>query len=420
MLNSLFTKNAWRVIARKELKYSLRDRNAVLTVLLFPLFCPELVYFMFNQIIKLSTDVEDISLPVSGYEYAADLMDYLEQNNIGITQFGFELKNPQKYAEDAGQSDAAIIEQDRVDAVKAAIESRRYDFVLVVPVDFDKRISRSMPVNLELHVDGSRTKAQAKINRIEQLIRAWARETVTLRLLARGISPSVINPVELVQIDVAEEQARALRILSMIPMFTLMAAFICGIGVAIDATAGERERKTLEPLLVNPIARMQLVIGKWSVATLFSMTGIVLIIFLNLVVLKKLPLAQWGLVVNLNANIIIGILVILVPLAFLVTSMQMFVGMLARSFKEAQGYIAMMNFLPMIPYFMNAFDDQGREVWMSFVPIYGQHMLLNDVISGKTPQMWEFVLSALVIAAFTVFFLLITARLFKRERIIFS
>ena len=115
-----------------------------------------------------------------------------------------------------------------------------------------------------------------------------------------------------------------------------------------------------------------------------------------------------------------GILVILVPLAFLVTSMQMFVGMLARTFKEAQGYIAMMNFLPMIPYFMNAFDDKGRELWMTFVPIYGQHMLLNDVISGKTPAMWEFALSAAVIAVFTIIFLLITARLFKRERIIFN
>lgn len=421
-------KGAWRFVAQKELKDALRDRNAILMVVLFPLLGPIMIYFMFNQVIKMATDFGEVSLSVSGYEYATDLVDYLQQNGIEVKEYSTQENGENTNASEAGEDSAersneekpAIFEHDRIANVQSAIESRRLDYVLVVPSDFEKKISESKTVNLELHFESSRNQAQAKVGRVQQLINAWAKETSVLRLMARGVNPAVIEPINLVRIDVASKQARAQRIMSMIPMFTLMAAFVCGIGVAVDATAGERERKSLEPLLVNPLPRMQLVLGKWLVATLFSISGLCLITILNLIVLDNIPLAEIGLVLQLGSNEILGILITLAPIALLVTSMQMFVGMLARSFKEAQGYIGLMNMLPMFPFFMNVFNNQGRELWMTFVPVYGQYMLLEDVVSGKTPEAWEFVLSAGVIAVFTVVFLLITARLFKRERIIFS
>src|SRR5690606_39870482 len=119
----------------------------------------------------------------------------------------------------------------------------------------------------------------------------------------------------------------------------------------------------------------------------FSVTGLVLVTGLNLFALSRVPREALGVSFALGAAGLGGILLVTVPLAFFATSLQIFVGIFARSFKDAQVYISLMAFLPMLPYFYNIMNTTGREAWMGLVPMLGQNMLLTDVVSGRTPAL---------------------------------
>ncbi|MDZ7684878.1 MAG: ABC transporter permease subunit [Gammaproteobacteria bacterium] len=128
-----------------------------------------------------------------------------------------------------------------------------------------------------------------------KLIERYSHQVASLRLIARGMSPELIQTVSIEEVDVASKQQRAAAGLSFIPLYIMMAAFVSGMGIAIDTTAGERERKSLEPLLINPVERFQIVTGKWLAASLFSTIGLVLTAVLCIVAMLQAPLEEIGL-----------------------------------------------------------------------------------------------------------------------------
>jgi len=401
----------WTIITQKELRDALRDRRALAALLLFPVMGPVMIYFMFNMIIDIAEEAGEVSLPVAGAEYAVDLIDYLNQNGIEIEEFS--LNAP-------GDEDSDFYSQAQLDEVRDAITSRRFDYVLLVPPEFDTLVSSSRTSNIELHIESTRTTATPKYSRVQDMIEAWSRETASLRLIARGVNPGIVNPVSVERIDVASQQSRIQSVLSMVPFFVIMAAFVCGMGVAVDATAGERERKSLEPLLVNPVPRYIIVTGKWMAAVLFSAVGLVLVMVLNFFSLGLVPLEEVGIVFNIGSLEIIGVLMTTLPLALFAPSIQIFIGIFAKSFKDAQAYLSFIMMLPMVPFFYNMFNTQDREFWMSFVPMLGQHMLLTDVVRGETPAIVDFLTAGVALFLYSMIFLYGAAQLFKKERIIFS
>ena len=401
----------WTVITRKELKDAVRDRRALMALLLFPLMGPVMIYFMFNMIIDIAEEAGEVILPVVGAQYARDLVDYLEQNGITMDHVSLNAEPDQE---------GEFYSAGQLDEIRGAIRSRRFDFVLLIPPDFDDLISSSRRGNIELHLESTRATASPKTGRVQELIRAWGRETAALRLIARGVSPDIIDPVTVVRIDVASQQSRVQSILGIVPFFVIMAAFVCGMGVAVDVTAGERERKSLEPLLVNPVPRYVIVIGKWMAAVLFSAIGLVLVMVLNFFSLSRVPLEEVGIVFNIGSLEIIGILVTVLPLALFAPAIQIFVGIFAKSFKDAQAYLSFIMMLPMAPFFYNMFNTQDREFWMNFVPMLGQHMLLTDVVRGETPAIVDFAMAGASALVYSLVFVYGASQLMKRERIIFS
>ncbi len=397
--------SAWLVVLQKELRDASRDRRAILSLLILPIMGPLMIYALFNMIIDLGERALDVTLPVAGAQYAPDLIDHLRQNGITIEDLAIL----------AGEDSAATEAE-----IRRRIATREHDFVLVIPPEFSERIAESGTSNVELLFDSSRTASGAKVGRVQGLIDAWGRETAALRLMIRGIDPALIRPVVIGRIDVATSQARAQALLSMIPMLVIMAAFMSGVGIAVDATAGERERKSLEPLLVNPVHRSQLVVGKWLAAALFSVTGLVLVMGGNLYAMSRVPLEQLGVSFLIGPAEILGMLLVTVPIAFFATSLQMFVGLFAKSFKDAQVYIGLMSLLPMLPYFYNLMNTEGRELWMSLVPMLGQNMLLTDVLSGRPPALPDMVLAVVALLFWSLVFIILATKMLKRERVIFS
>jgi sodium transport system permease protein len=190
--------------------------------------------------------------------------------------------------------------------------------------------------------------------------------------------------------------------------------------VATDATAGERERGSLEPLLCNPVSRRTLVVGKWLAATAFAAVSIVLTLALTLIAMTFVDLDELGIVIDLGPGEIAGVLAATLPIALLAAAAQLLLATFARTFKEAQTYLSLMMMIPMIPGVVMSIKPIHSALWMMPIPLLGQQVLLMDVLRGEPTGALDFVLTGLSAVALAVVCLLINARLFEREKIIFG
>jgi len=173
-------------------------------------------------------------------------------------------------------------------------------------------------------------------------------------------------------------------------------------------------------LLVNPVSRLSLILGKWLAASMFSTAGLALVLALNLTALHQVPLEQLGISFIMGPREIAGILLATLPVGFFATALQLLIGLFARSFKDAQVYIGLLSLLPMLPFYYNMLNDTGREPWMNLVPLLGQNMLLTDVVSGRSPAMADFLLAGICLLAWAAVFIALASHLLKRERLLFS
>ena len=227
-------------VLRKELRDHLRDRRSLVSALVMPLMGPLTFLAMFTALASTMRSDKALEIPVVGRTRAPNLLAFLERSGAQIVD---------------GPADP-----------ERAVRDGEMDLVLVIPEDYGKESAQGRSATVELVVDNSRNRTRVSVRRAQLLLQAYTRTMGSLRLLARGVSPQVAAPLQVAERDVATPERQAAQLLSMIPLFLLVAAFAGSMNVAIDATAGERERQSLEPLLLNPVPRLALAAGKWLAA----------------------------------------------------------------------------------------------------------------------------------------------------------
>ncbi len=380
------------VVLGKEVRDAARDKRALLTAFLFPVLSPLLVYFMMTAIIELQTDADKMTIPIIGGEHAPALVQWLQEQDVHLEKFDGDAKQ--------------------------VVRDKDKELVVIIPDDFQQKFGELKTVQIEIVSDGSRTDSQPKIRRVHDLLRQYNQEIGALRLIARGVSPDVTRVVMSQHIDVASKEQRAATALNFVPMYIILAAFVAGMGIAVDSTAGERERKTIEPLLINPVERYQIVTGKWLAATIFSAIGMALTLVLCIAAMGQVSLAQIGLQFHIGNGQMLSMLLATLPLAFLATSMQLLLGIFAKSFKDAQSYIGLLVLLPMVPSMYMMFSPFATQEWMFAIPMLGQHLLLVDVLGAKEVPLIGYFYSAISCLVLSMALVLITARLFQRESIL--
>ncbi len=383
------------IVARKELKDSLRDRRALFSIAFSIVIGPILIGFMMNRIADRQREVESVSIPVVGQEHAPAFVDWLRQQ-AGVTV-------------SPGPS-----------SPEAAVRDGQADIVIVISDDYADNFRTSRPATVQIVTDGSRNSARPVIERIRRLIQRYGAEVGALRLIARGVSPAGVTPLKIEEIEISTAQQRAAQVLAFIPMFIILAAFVGGMSIATDSTAGERERGSLEALLVNPVPRMALVTGKCIAAALLAMTAVVLTTVLSANIPRFLPLQDMGIRFRIGRDEFIGVLAAMLPMCLFSASLQAAVATLARSFKEAQSYMGVLVLLPMLPGMISAVSTLGQAPWMYLIPVLGQHVLVMSVLGGRPEEPWAFMVAGLI-AALTAGLLIRTmTTLFKVERIVFG
>ena len=387
-----------RIVAKKEFRDGVRDKRALLSAFFFPLSAPLFIYFLLNAVIEMSQVDETVSVPIYGADAAPGLIAYL-------TEAGIEVDD----------RDSQTLEE-----VKSQVASQALDFALMIPEDFQDTMTSYRPPDLLIVSDSSRNDVAAQVGQLRRVLNQYNQELISLRLIARGVSPKVTIGARPISIDVASDQKRTANVLNFIPIYVLMAAFVAGLGIAIDGTAGERERKSLEPLLINPIRPIDIIFGKWFASGTFALLGMLATLVLCVVAMFALPIEEIGLSFEISTKQALALLMVSLPVPYIAASLQILLGLFAKSFKDAQSYIGILVILPMVPVIIRQFMPFVTEPWMAGIPIFAQSVLMMDVLAGSG---YSFLgLSVALVSGFVASALLclVAARLLTTERMIQS
>jgi sodium transport system permease protein len=238
--------------------------------------------------------------------------------------------------------------------------------------------------------------------------------SVISSLLYALMGPLVVGLVSVA--DHAQSGSSASVLVGMMSVFTLVAAFVGGMSVAMDTVAGERERRSLLPLLLNPVRRLDIVLGKWLAVSLFSIAGLALNLLGFAVVF-----ATSGMHMNVAWHRFLLVIAIGVfPLPLFAASTQLLISTICRAVKEAQTYLSLIVFLPMGIGMFLVFFPAARRPWCGFLPIVGQQLQLQLLVNSReVPLLQPIVLGCLTVIL-AILVLLIAANRLQRDEIVYG
>ena len=384
-----------RTVFMKEIVDNFRDRRTLVSALLMgPLFGPILFAFVINLSVKQSLEnaEQPLDLPVIGSEYAPNLVAFLESRNIRIED---------------GPADR--------DAAMDAVSDGEADVVVIIPADFGEKLAGMIPATIEVITDQANTQAERETRRARRALQAYAQQIAGMRLSIRGVNPTVMRPLNIDEVDVSTPSGRSAILLGMLSYFFLFALLTGGMNLAIDATAGERERGSLEPLLCLPVKRDHLIFGKILAACFFMAISVSLSLTTFHFVLGFMPLQELGMTPNFGLDVVFVAFLLLVPFALVGASLMTLVASFNKSFKEAQTWVSVVLLAPTMPILIVSILQVRASTALMFVPSLSQHLLLVGLIRNEPLNMLHVVVSVVGTLAVGAILTLICARLYRRE-----
>ncbi len=382
-------------VARKELVDGIRDRRSLGTLVFSALMTPLLLGVMLTTTAGSARGAEDLTLPVVGAEHAPAFVQWLGQQT-GV-----------RVVPGPADPEQAVLDRDE-------------DLVLIIESDFQERMGRAQTAEIKLVTESTRDRARQKVARVRALIGGYAGQLASLRLIARGVAPGIASPIHVEDVEVSSSQARLATLLSILPLLLVIAGLVGSMQIAIDSTAGERERGSLEALLLNPVPRWVLAAGKWLAASALGCASVVFSMVITVNVLRRIPWHDLGIRFRVTDGELFSLLLLILPLTLFLAAMVLFASTFARSFKEAQGYLGMLMLLPMLPGMLTTIYPLSRRPWLAPVPVLGQYALASDVLGGQPPGVWLYLVAGVAAIISALVLVALTARAMSRERIIFG
>jgi sodium transport system permease protein len=382
-------------VFRKEFLENLRDRRTLLSALLFgPLFGPLLFGAMVTRILDQTAVQSDEALhfTVSGSERAPGLTSYLESQGVKLAK-------------------ASLSES----GARAAVRSGAAQVVLIVPEEYARRFTAAAPAPLLLVADSSDSQTRKSADRTRILLANYGSGIAQLRLQARGVDPLIAMPVAVNEIDVATPAGRAVVVLGFMTYFVLFAVLMGGLYLAIDSTAGERERGSLEALLSLPVARASLVGGKILATCAYMCLSLAINLTAFVFIFHFVPLERLGMSANLGFGTALAFFAICLPFVPLGAALLTFVASFTRSYREAQTYLTFVLLIPTLPIAFASIYSLKTKSSLMFIPSLSQHLLMTSVLKNETVAPLDMLVSAGASLSLALLLMVLTARHWRRE-----
>lgn len=363
---------AFKTVLAKEVVDALRDRRTLLRLMIPALLMGPLMLMMLSGLIaSLEGQAEKRQVLVDGIQHAPTLENYLKRQTYTVVQT-------------EGNYEAAL----RASKLRSP--------VLVIKPGFEDALARGEQVTVEVVSDSANQRAQAGVGTLSRLLQGFNRERATLALAVRGVGQELMAPLAIEERDLASTQARATRLTSMVPMFIIMAFLYGALTAALDSTAGERERGSLEPLLMNPMPHAAVVLGKWGAVTLL---GMAVALLSNLSFLPAQKLIQSD---SLQAMFQFGwgevwrFVGLQLPLAAAISAVLMALAIRTKTFKEAQASATLVMTLVSLAPMVSIMNPGGEAGWYLWVPGLAQNTLMMLVLKGEPVRLAKLLPSVVV------------------------
>ncbi len=362
---SLFSISRLSLVARKEITDLLRDRKSIFLALFgVSISGPLVVCLLYFVAQSIQGRIEKITAPVVNAQFAPDFVRYLERRGVKVEA------DPQDY--------------------EARVKNGELDAVLVVDPNYATALASGRSATITLVTLSSRERSAPIAGRLAGEVRGYATMIGNDRMILRGIAPAVARPVQLEELDMSSVEQRSARFLQMMSFYALFAGLMGAIAAALDVTAGERERQTLEPLLTTPVTVAELALGKWLAVALVNLLAVTASMLGFLIALKLVPLGKLGLPFNFGAREFTGFMAVLIPFAFMVPGVLLAFGAAGKTAKEAQSSltlaVSLVGLLPLISWLR-----QTKAPWWDvWVPVNGQFAVLSKVLRAEAilPLEW--------------------------------
>jgi sodium transport system permease protein len=380
-------------VLSKEVTDMFRDRRTAMVTLLSAIAAgPIFLVLIFNLIANQADRARDLKLPVVGRDNAPALAAFLERQEVTLTEA------PEDYEGEIKRGDL--------------------DVVLVIEPKFDHDVADGKQATVRLVFDRSRDRARPSIDQAEALLRGYNRLWGQQRLVLRGVAGSVANPLSIEDVDLATPQQSGALVLFLVAYYGLFASVMGGMAVSLDTTAGERERQSLEPLLMTPARPAEIVVGKWLAASAFN--GLVVLLTLTgfYVTLTFAPLPPVGIPFLFGSREFVRFLIVLLPMIVLLPAVLLYIGSRARAYKEAQANVSVLLFIVSMLPVVQLFLQRKEPAWITLVPVSGQYSLLNVALRGEALPFGQLAQSYVVPLLLTFVALAAVARLLSRESIL--
>lgn len=387
----------WTVF-RKEVLENLRDRRVIVSAFFFGVLLAPVIFGLTTTMVSkraVANQDRPLNLPIAGAAHAPNLVQFLRENGVNV-------------------ADVQLTTDQAMDAVR----SGQQDMVLLIGEDYGKALQAGEPAPLSIAVDTSNSRTSPGADRARQLIQAYGHQLAVLRLMVRGIDPRVIEPVGVHTLDVATPAGRSLLILGMMTYFCFMSMLVGGFYLAIDTTAGERERGSLEPLLSLPVGRARLIVGKMLATAAFMSISLLLTLAAFGVVLTFIPLEALGMSANFGPRVILAIFAVMVTFVPLGAGLMTVVASFTRSNREAQSWLSVVMMLPIAPIMFAVVSGTKPSAGLMAVPSLSQHLLATSLMRGDAiPALHVFICAATTLALGALLVGL-AIKLYQREAIL--
>ncbi len=393
----------FKIILNRELLDTIRDRRTILVMIVMPLILMPIVmllpgYLMRQQMEGAVVQVQNVGV-VNGEE-APTLVNALKFSpNLKV----IDIQEPTQAVQD-GQVEAALI----------------------IPKGYEENLLLGGSVNLEIYFDGAKPQSSTASDKLKGIIQVEKERILKDRLKEYNIEEEFLNPLLVQAKNVASGEKMGGMVIAMfLPMLVAIWAAIGGMYTVIDATAGEKERKTLEPLLISPVTRGEIVFGKFGAVLVVSLISVVMVLVTMIVTIYfGMPLLFGdeigeGFVFKVTPSMVLISFFGAALLSALMSAVMMVVCFYARSFKEAQTYVSPVTFLIIIPGMALQFL-QGIELgtWYYGIPILNTLLIMKDSMTGDI-NILNMILAFASTVIYAIIAITVAIRIFKSEKVIF-
>lgn len=389
--------NGLITVFKKEVRENLRDRRALfnsllLGPLLFPVLFVGLMWFLESA--EQERAEKALELPVVGAQFAPSLIRFLEQNGVVI--------------------------QPEPESPEDMVRNQEVPVVIRILPEFAENWEQGIPAPIEVISDISRQEANVPIRRVKHLLLGYGQQIGSLRLQLRGVALQLAYPIMLRDVDLSTPKSRAILAIIFLPYVLMITAFTGATHLALDTTAGEKERKSLEPLLINPVPRWQIMSGKMITTTVFATASLALTLVSFRIVLPLMPVGAFGMDLTLGLETLLKILLVVSPVAILAAALLTLLASFAKSYREAQSYTGLVILIPMVPSLIFMANPVKAESWMMNIPLFSQNMLIGEIIRDQSVPLAWYTMSIASTLVIGLALAVIAASIYNSPKLIFS